>query len=81
VITGTYSIPGTVLTDSGLDALKLDLMQETRDGEELSESQRATQYLLVYTGTPGQIFFSPFISFTDEDRATRVDLTTPYDKQ
>jgi len=77
---GTYSIAGTALSDTGLDSLELDLMQDSLDGFPLSESLRQTRYYLAYTGMAGQLFLSTS-SFDEEDRSLELNFNLPFVRQ
>lgn len=80
VAAGTYFIAGSALSDTGLDSLELDLMQDSLNDFSLSESLRQTLHHLVYTGMVGQIFFSTF-SLSAEGRSLELNLNLPYVKQ
>jgi len=80
VTTGSYSIVGPTVSDTGLDSLKIDLKQETINGAALSDELSQTLYHIVYTGMENQIFFSPF-SLEEENRSLEINFSLPYVKQ
>ncbi len=77
VSVGSYTINGTVLSDSGLESYSLALDQESLNGEALPEQFRETEYLLAYTGVEDQLSFSDS-SFEESELSLTLNLDTPF---
>lgn len=74
---GSYTINGTLLSDSGLESYSLALNQQSLNGETLSEAFRQTLYQLVYTGVENQLSFSDY-EFEESEISLTLNLQAPY---